>query len=143
MRPVSDLTIVIGPPGPPEEKRKFDGWSASSGKKASEIWVEYVHQVLGSLASREANDEASKLDEIVSQVVGTRVTITDPFMTYTFADGARVPGLMICVNRIQDVNGDQLRIDWSEQRIREAISSVLGMILKAEWVRSYVAYGKE
>jgi hypothetical protein len=141
MKRATDITFIIGPPGPDEEKRKLEGWSKKSGKSTSEIWVEYVHEVLGNFVKCDPGQTTSKFDELISKVVNTPVQVRDPFLTYTFQSGGRVPGIILYVGKITLPNGKPPQIDWTDARIRESIGSVLGLIFKAEWVRSLVAYG--
>ena len=141
MKRATDITFIIGPPEPDEEKRKFEAWSKKSGKPTSEIWVEYVHEVLGRFIKYDPGQTTSKLDELVSKVVNTSVQVRDPFLTYTFQSGGKVPGIILYMGKIILPNGKQPQIDWTDARIRESIGSVFGLIFKAEWVRSLVAYG--
>ena len=140
MKHVSDLTFMVGPPGPEDLKRNVEGWAKNAGKPTSELWVEYVHDALGQLAQRKSDQESSNLDEILSRVLGVPVVVDDPFMTSSFQGGAPCPGMMIYMDKVRSADGRRLAVDWADPAIRESIGAVLGMVLKSEWVRSLVAY---
>lgn len=137
---VTDMTFIIGPPGPTEDKQKFEQWSTNSGKPAREIWIEYVHDVVSQLASRNSPDSVSDLDKLVSRAVGVPVCIEKPFLTFTFSAGEKCPVVMLYMNKIFSPNGELPAIDWSEPALRQLIGSIFGSLFKAEWVRAFVAY---
>lgn len=141
MKKVSDFTFLVGPPGPDDLKRNVEGWAKNAGKPVSDLWVEYVHDVLGQFAQRKPDQSSSSLDEILSKILSVSVVVEDPFMTYSFQGGERCPGMMIYMDKVRPADGQPLRVDWSDPAIRESIGAVLGMVLKSEWVRSLVAYG--
>lgn len=140
MTRVKDITILIGPPGPDEEKQKFQMWSARSGKSSDEIWVEFVHELLGDMARRESPDQPSQLDELFSRVFGKPIRVDDPFMTYMLQGQGKTPGVIIQSEKITSLSEDPVPVDLSDSNGREALGSVFGYLLKAEWVRTVVAY---
>ena len=79
---------------------------------ASEMWVEYVHAVLGQFAQRKSDQTCSSLDEILSRILGVAVVVDDPFMTYSFQGGARCPGMMLYTDKVRSADGQPLRVDW-------------------------------
>ena len=140
MKQVSDLTFLVGPPGPDDLKRNIEGWAKNAGKSISELWVEYVHDVLGQFAQRESGQASSSLDEILSKILGASVHVDDPFMTYSFQSGERCPGMMLYMDKVRTADGRPLSVNWADPAIAESIGAVLGLVLKSEWVRSLVAY---
>ncbi len=140
MKEVTDFTFLIGPPGQDEMRLKLDEWSKNSGNPATEIWVEYVHEILSQFSQRTPENPSSNLDEIFSRILGLPVLIDDPFMTYTFQGGGRIPGMMIYIDKVRASNGKPLTVDWANPEIRESVGSILGMVLKSEWVKTLVAY---
>jgi hypothetical protein len=137
---VHDIMIILGPPGPDEEKKKFEEWSKNSGKPKDELWLEFVHQVLGEWAKRESPESASKLDELLSNVLKTPVRVNDPFMTYTLHGGIHNPGVILYTNKITESTGRPIEIDWSAPQLRGLIGDIFGYVLKTEWVRTFVSY---
>lgn len=140
MKQVSDFTFVIGPPGSDDIKRQIEEWAQSSGTLANDVWGEYVHDVLGQFAHRKPDQTASNLEEVFSKILGVRVAVNAPFMSSSFQGGARCPSMMIYTEKVQSVGEQPLKVDWSDPAIRESISAVLGMVLKAKWVKTLVAY---
>lgn len=140
MKRAADITFIIGPPGPEEDKRKFEEWSKKSGKPASEIWVEYVHEILEKLSRLESDQITSKLDELVSHVLNTSVHVREPFLTFMLKGGNACPGIILYMKDITSPNGKQPQVDWSAPAIRDSIGSVFGLIFKSEWVQTFVAY---
>ena len=84
MQQVSDITIIVGPPGPEDEQQKIEKWSEGSGKSKEEIWVEYVHELLSEFSMRESPELQSTLDELMSFVLKLPVQVNDPVMTSTY-----------------------------------------------------------
>ncbi len=140
VRPVKDITILIGPPGPAEEKQKFQMWSARSGKSADEIWVEFVHELLGNMARRESPDQPSQFDELFSRVFGKPIRVDAPFMTYMSQGQGKTPGIIIQSAKITSLSEGPSPVDLADAKAREALGSVFGYLLKAEWVRTVVTY---
>lgn len=140
MRQVKDITILIGPPGPDEEKQKFQMWSARSGKSADEIWVEFVHEFLREMARRESPDQPSQFDELFSRVFGKPIRVDDPYLTYMRQGQGKTPGVIIQSAKITLLSEDSFPVDLSDAKAREALGSIFGYLLKAEWVRTVVAY---
>jgi hypothetical protein len=141
MERVSDITIVVGPPGPEDERQKFEGWSKTSGKPKEEIWLEYVHDVIRAFTNRQQPGSPSKLDEFLSHAFGIQVRVDEPFLTYMMTQGSvRNPAVILYTNRITGPNTTTLTVDWSASSLRDSIGSMFGLLLKAEWVRTLVAY---
>lgn len=140
MKVVTDFTFLVGPPGPDEMKLKFEEWSKNSGKPASEIWVEYVQEILSRFTERTAEEPSSNLDEVVSRILGFSVFVDEPFISFSFQGGGSSPLLMIYIDKIRAADGRLISVDWSNPEIRETIGSILGMVLKSEWVRTLVSY---
>jgi hypothetical protein len=142
MERIADITFIIGPPAPDELKRKFEEWSTNSGKPTSEIWIEYVHDVLGNIVKCNPGHTTRKFDDLVSMLLNTSVQVRDPFLTYMFHDGGKFPGIVfpgivLYIDKIASPNGQQPQVDWTDARIRDSIASELGLIFKAEWVRTF------
>lgn len=136
----SGVTIVFnfGPPGPEEEKRKIEEWSNNSGKSKDEVWVEYVQALLSSWAHRNSPKTTCSLDELFSLVLGTPARVIDPFIAWMVQDGVRYPSLAVDSVRITAPSGEPLIIDFSDRQLQEAIASMFGVWLKAEWVRTVI-----
>jgi hypothetical protein len=61
-------------------------------------------------------------------------------MAYNVQGGVRYPGVTLYPNKITGLTGGKIEIDWSAPQLREIIGSMFGYLLKAEWVRTDVAY---
>lgn len=140
MPTVKDISIFLGPPGPEEEKRKIQTWASNSGKAADQIWVEYVHDVLRSLSVRGPNGEPSHVDELFSRLLHEDTRVNDLFLTYMFHKGAQHPGVIIQTNKIVNMDGVPLRVNWADPELKQTIESIFGYLLKTEWVRTILAY---
>lgn len=64
MKKVSDFTFQVGPPGPDDLKRNVEGWYNNAGKPASELWIDYVHDILGQFAQRKPDQTSSMVQRI-------------------------------------------------------------------------------
>ena len=140
MHKVRDITIIVGPPGTDEEKKKIEVWSKNSGKPKDEIWLKFVHQVLGEWAKRESPESASKLDGLLSSVLEIPVRVNDPYLAYTLDGSVRNPSVTLHTNKNTGSTGRPIETDWSGLQLRETIGSIFGYVLKTEWIRTIVVY---
>jgi hypothetical protein len=137
MNAVRDIMIILGPPGPEEDKQRLEGWAASSGKPRDEMWVEYIHDVL---AHRDSPDSPSQLESLFSIALDTPVRILDPFPTYMFHRGIKCPGVVVYPTKIRSEEGKPLSTDFSNPELRKTLGAVFGYVLSTEWVHAFVSY---
>jgi hypothetical protein len=137
---VRDIMIILGPPGPEEQKQRLEEWAANSGKPRDEVWVEYVHDVLQILIQRDPPESPSELDKMLSSLVGTSVRVSKPFLTYMIRGGIRCPGIILYPTRITSETGEPLSVDFSNPELRDALGAMFAYVLRTEWVHVFVAY---
>jgi len=132
------LTIVLGPPRREADKRKLEAWSTTSGKSTDDIWIEYAHTFVTSLAETGASGSTG-LDELLSVVLKTQVRTLPPQMTYMIEGDRKHPALVIDADTITGPAGRPLRIDFSNAQVRQVIGGIFANLLKPEWVRAFIA----
>lgn len=136
---LSDLTFVIGPPGPKEEKEKFLTWSKNSGKPFDEIYREYMHECIRTMCANDGK-EGSAFDIMISKVLGRSVVVKSVFPNYLMAKGTIHPAFMISIQNIVNEDGSAVDGNFFTDTSLNSIASMLGLVLKTEWVRYLRAY---
>lgn len=140
MKVVKDLTIVIGPPGLDSDKEKFEGYARNAGKDPSEIWLEYVTDVVSSLSDKENDGSTTKLDEMFDKVFGIPAHTSPPFIGYSFENGVKYPAIVFDPRTVVMLDRQPYPIDWSDKHVRDSIGSVFAYLFKTSWTRNMVVY---
>ena len=143
MKIIRDITIILGPPGPAGDKRKFEEWSKNSGKPKEDIWLDYAQAVLARFANRESPEAPSTLDLLVSDILEVAVRVNDPSVTWWCLGGVRYPALVLVISRITGPNGETLSIDGAATPLRRFLGAFFGLELKAEWIRTFETFPLE
>jgi hypothetical protein len=140
MNTVRDIMIVVGPPGPEEDKQRLEEWAASLGKPRDEVWVEYVHAALAEITKRDSPDSPSEFDALFSRMGDASARVGDPFLTYMLRGGIMCPGIILYPTKITSEAGEPLSLDFSNPEFRKALGAVFGYLFRTEWVHVFVAY---
>jgi hypothetical protein len=140
MKQVREITFYLGPPGPEEEKLKYEEWSKNSGTPAGEIWIEVVHAYVQDLSRRESPESSSAFEDVLSSFLETLVRVDEPRLTKVYSDDAWHPAVVIVTDEVTGTSGEPVEVDWSSRKIQELIGSAFGYMVKAEWVKTIAIY---
>jgi len=135
------LTIVIGPPGPKELKQDFEQWATNSGKSSDDIWSEFVAKLIDQITNHESDEDVSSADELFSNLLNQKVRVEEPFHTFSYRRGQRVPAFIFYAKDIKDTSGNPIQIKRFTEEVRVTISGIFGSILKSEWVHTSISFG--
>ena len=138
-----DLTIIVGPPGPEEDRKMIEECAARKGVKPEDMYVEYIHTLFKGASKIADGETQSSFDKFLSSFVGQDVRVMDIFPTYTILKGQLLPVFIIDTKDIVDAAGMPSRIDLGNSELRDFLSSILGLSFRSEWIRTFVSYFDE
>jgi hypothetical protein len=132
-----DITYILGPPGPPDLRERFEALAARTGRPVHEHFFEVTSQTLTNVVERD-DSGSSYLEELVSLMLDVPVRIERPFVTYYWEGGIHYPALQIHQENIRAADGSRLSIPLNDPRIREGVTHALANVLQLEWVKAII-----
>jgi hypothetical protein len=109
-------------------------WADERRESEAEIWKAYVHDAIRSLFSKDPGSGRSKFDGLLSDVLGSPVAASMPFLSFGFTRGVLCPTMMLAGDEVWSTIGGGATPVMTRRHAND-LASILGAALEAEWVQ--------
>lgn len=129
---ISDITIIIGPPGNPDLVSLINKVAEKENIMFDAAWDIFIKDALFKKAGN--NEKSDLLNSVFSQVAETEVKISKLFYTHLKKDGHSYPGVIISLNDVIGTTPQAVRKLLLYKSNRDILGAILGLIFKTEWI---------